>query len=87
MFFLVHEIKHFYLDKKRFLKFIFAMGTEPRAVSKNLFSGRVLDAINHVPTYPQILSSSYPQFLTKKPSPNNASLFRIASSNLLSVSR
>jgi hypothetical protein len=37
MFFLVHEIKHFYLDKKRFLKFIFAMGTE----SKNLFSGRV----------------------------------------------
>ena len=33
MFFLVHEIKHFYLDKKRFLKFIFAMGTEPRAVS------------------------------------------------------
>lgn len=41
MFFLVHEIKHFYLDKKRFLKFIFAMGTEPRAMSKNLFSGRV----------------------------------------------
>ena len=42
MFFLVHEIKHFYLDKKRFLKFIFfAVSIVLLAMSINLFLGRV----------------------------------------------